>query len=365
MVAVLPPPVNGNTVTTKGIVDLLAPLHEVRVLNWSPGGSRINTSFRLKKIFRVLYSGAKLLSGQRGEIAYSVACDNHGLFFNLFTLLIARIRGYRIILHHHAYSYLYKSDWRMRVLDNVIASSGYHVFGCDQMAKDFRKIYDSESPYRILPNTTVLDWEVSTLGSNTAVSNDGRLRLGFISNITLEKGLVDVLETFARLREHGKDVSLLLAGPVQSGIEETLIRDASEKYPQDLTYLGPVYGEDKATFYKSIDVLLFPTRYKVEVQPLVVAEALLEGKPVIAYGRACIPELIGDTGGASVEIHSDFVSEASRMIAEWQDDSALFEQATERASQRGLTLISEAKALMKEFVCEIHLLPEVNKETIQ
>ncbi len=39
------------------------------------------------------------------------------------------------------------------------------------------------------------------------------------------------------------------------------------------SYLGPIYGDAKTAFYGNLDVLLFPSNYVNEAEPLVIHEA--------------------------------------------------------------------------------------------
>ncbi|CDQ11292.1 putative glycosyl transferase, family 1 [Acidithiobacillus ferrivorans] len=99
-------------------------------------------------------------------------------------------------------------------------------------------------------------------------------------------------------------------------------------------YLGPVYGTDKEDFLSGIDVLVFPTRYKNETEAKVNHEAMSHGIPVIAYGRGCIPEIVGPDCGMVIDPTEPFVPAALAQIKIWLNDPTAFEAASRAAAQR-------------------------------
>ena len=85
-------------------------------------------------------------------------------------------------------------------------------------------------------------------------------QLGFLSNLSIEKGLDLVLDTFRVLQERGRNVRLCLAGPANTDEAERLVDDALKKYGGRVTHVGAVYGDRKVEFYASIDAFVFPTK---------------------------------------------------------------------------------------------------------
>jgi glycosyltransferase involved in cell wall biosynthesis len=54
--------------------------------------------------------------------------------------------------------------------------------------------------------------------------------------------------------------------------------------------VGPVYGDAKFSFLSSIDLLLFPSKYPNEAQPVVIWESLSVGTPVVSTDVGAIAE---------------------------------------------------------------------------
>ncbi|WP_160311489.1 glycosyltransferase [Rhodopirellula islandica] len=135
-------------------------------------------------------------------------------------------------------------------------------------------------------------------------------RIGFLSNITQEKGIAAFMELCSTV-----PINATIAGPAGNLNTQAAIDWFVGELPDRRSYLGPVYGEAKKDFFDSIDMLVFPTRYKNEAEPLVVYEALDRGIPVLATPMGCIPDQLPTEGVApSVD---EFVFWAAAQIAQW------------------------------------------------
>jgi glycosyltransferase involved in cell wall biosynthesis len=167
--------------------------------------------------------------------------------------------------------------------------------------------------------------------------------------LQVAKGLDLAIEVLRKLRARGRNVQLVLAGPIQSYVERRIIDAARNEFGDHLDYRGPVYGEEKLRFFRDINVKLFPTRYP-DAQPLVITEAFAFGRPVITYGRGCILGMIGGSLDWSVPVGTDFVSPAIAHIESWIDDAAAYADASRAARLRFETMMIEAQRALDQFV---------------
>ena len=85
--------------------------------------------------------------------------------------------------------------------------------------------------------------------------------IGFMSNLSFEKGLFEFLDLAAELQRRGLPVKALLAGPFEDAETEERAR-ASLRRADNVEYVGPKYGEAKAASLSAIDAFIFPTRYR-------------------------------------------------------------------------------------------------------
>jgi alpha-1,6-mannosyltransferase len=144
---------------------------------------------------------------------------------------------------------------------------------------------------------------------------DGRLRLGFLSALSLDKGVGRAIETLRVLRQRGVAAELALAGAASDATARELVERAATELGPALTVLGVVQGASKDSFLAGLDYFLFPSLYPHETQSLVVPEALSAGVPVIAYDHRFVGEVVG-RGGLLVPPTADYAAQAAQWIVE-------------------------------------------------
>lgn len=115
------------------------------------------------------------------------------------------------------------------------------------------------------------------------------LRLIFLGRVAREKGLYETLQGLRLALELGVDARLTVAG---GGPEEPRLR----RYAVALgiggrvTFVGPVFGSDKANLLAGSDVMLLPS-YS-EGLPYSLLEGMAAGIPVIATPVGAIPDVV-------------------------------------------------------------------------
>ena len=338
---------------TEVIVRALQEQGHYTCFNWSRNKPLKGIRWKLARAWGVCKSIWGLIRrGRRSsEVLYYPANSSWGLLYDIVFATLGRVFGYKLILHHHAYSYIDRYDWRMAIVNRLVGSQGAHAVHCQKMVDDYRAQYDTKATFLIVPPTIVSqDLGVRQRPLEEIPDPEEPLVLGFLSNLTLAKGLDLVLETFENLIDRGLNVRLVLAGPCMHEEALSLVRLVTERWPQQVEYRGPVYEEKKAQFYSDIDVFLFPTRYKNESWGIVLTESLASGCPVIANDRGCVSYIIRDGCGLIVSPEDDFVVCAVELIEQWFNDPGLHRKAIHQAIQRYHKLKLEAVEQLPEFV---------------
>jgi glycosyltransferase involved in cell wall biosynthesis len=174
---------------------------------------------------------------------------------------------------------------------------------------------------------------------------------GFLSNLSLEKGLDTFVTTMHAIRSQGMDVKIVLAGPATDSAARQLIVDAKAKFGQALTVLGAVSGETKEAFFRAIDVFFLPSRYRYEAQPMVLIEAMSYGVPVVATNHGYCRELIGN-GGVCSDC-TDYSDEALSFLRRLASNETFREEMIERARGRYDELKSLTRQQFDGFVDEL------------
>jgi glycosyltransferase involved in cell wall biosynthesis len=348
--AVLPPPVTGMTLCTESAVNAVARRAPVRRYNWSNGSPRVTPWFRFVKALRALATPWKILfsSRPRHAVFYMPANAGFAILYNFLALAAARIRGYRCVLHHHYYRYVDDFEWRMKLLSHVLGPNDLQIVLCPEMERRFRALYGSALPLAVMPSMIqLLQGEAEPPPVPETAASGGAFCLGHITNLQLAKGLDLVFDVLRELRRRNCDVRLVLAGPIDTAVERGMIEAAKAEFGERLDYRGPVYGPEKRKFYQDIHVKVYPTR--MDAQPLVITEAFAHGRPVISFGRGCIPGMM-PCRDWSIAAESDFVEPAVRQIVRWIDDRAAYVEACQLARKQSGALLEEARTALDNFV---------------
>ena len=264
----------------------------------------------------------------QGAALYTSVAGGWGQVYEIGFMLLARLRRMRVFLHHHTFAYLSNPRLLTRILTRVAGSSAVHICQSPGMAGRLRSVYGVR---RAVPVSNAV-----FLMEDSAAQVEPRRHLrtiGFISNICEEKGVFEFLDLAAAARERGLSLRARLAGPFQDARTERQVRERLAGLPE-VEYVGPVYSAEKEEFFSGIDVLVFPTRYVNETEGIVNHEAMSRGIPVIAYGRGCIPEIVGPECGLVVDPAEPFVPPALAQLEAWLADPALFEAASKGAALR-------------------------------
>ena len=334
VICTLPPPRTGQTAVSDAVLRHLRSLTTVRLYDWSGGGGTTGPRWRIRKAIRSIISAIYVLTlrWRRGEHLYTVANDGFGLWYNTAVAAAARVRGVPVVYHHHSFAYLHRHDSRLQRLIRWSPGAIHLVLG-PEMQTAMKTQYPNVENVRIATNHFMVDRVASTElpGPNPRTfDNDNPLVIGHLSNLSVEKGIGRVLDTFTKLHDKGLPVQLRIAGPATSDSVAAMIHESVAKYDGDLTWHGPLYGDDKDQFFQSIDVFLFPTLYATEAQPLVLIEAMQRSVPVLSYRRACIGTLVGDAGGQLFDPVDDFPAVAAEWIARVIDDPKFYKDQSER-----------------------------------
>jgi glycosyltransferase involved in cell wall biosynthesis len=344
----LPPPVTGLTLLTEKVVRRLERSGKIRCYDWSPKKLPRGWRFRIVRGWRVIRSMAKLLAAGRARNGrlYVAANSRAGLWLTMILARLGRWLGHEIFLHHHSYLYIDRFDRRMDRICSSLGERGVHVVACEQMKHDFRRVYPAATRFAYV-NPSLVAGSIGT--PRTACGSP--FTIGHLGNLSHAKGLDLVLNTFRTIHGLRGDVRLKLAGPFYPGEARQLVTQALAEFPNNVEWIGPVFGQEKSDFFNEIDCFLFPTRS--ESWGIVLNEAMAAGVPVIASDRGCIRTVVGERAGIVVNQHEGFASRAAEQIGHWIDNPDEYRAASEAACERAAFLQREADEMLEAFVDQI------------
>jgi len=347
-IGALPPPVTGMTAMNEVIVCALQNSGPVRCINWSRNKPLKGLRWKIARAWGACKSIAILLaSGRRrqGEVLYYPANSSGGLYYDIVIIALAQLLRYRVVLHHHTYSYIDVYNRKMALVNRLVGPLGGHVVHCEKMRDDFLEQYPTKAEFLFVPPTVV-----SQELPHVSAEDHEVFTFGCMSNLTFAKGLHLATATVEQLAKLGCPVRLVLAGPCMGRKEQSHIEAAIARWPDAIEYRGPVYGEQKASFFAELDAFLFPTCYKNESWGIVLTEALSAGVPVIAYDRGCVSHIIRDECGLMIPRDAEFVPKAVELIQRWIEDKELHKQVCRHALARNKQLERDANEQLPRFV---------------
>ena len=119
--------------------------------------------------------------------------------------------------------------------------------------------------------------------------------VGFVGRVTVDKGILDIASAMSRLP---KDVRLMVVGdgPDRTQVEEMATRAG---WRDRLHLIGYVPFQDVARFTRAMDCLVAGSRTTetwTDTFPLVVAQAMATGIPVVGSDSGAIPFQLGGQG---------------------------------------------------------------------
>lgn len=344
-VTVLPPPHTGMTAVSAAMEAALREALEVRpfVQRRAPGMSDRAWSFRKHGGLLTAMTRA-LLSGPRTAPVYVVLDSGGGAWGSALLALMARALGAPLVVHHHVFSYFTAPTTAARLFFRIAGRRALHLTLCGCMGERLREQYGANRTSLALSNPAF----VAVAASPRPRS---RLRrLGFLGNVTRDKGVGLFMETVRRLSAQGIALEAQIAGPVHDESLAAEIAAFVAEDPERRAAPGPVYGPAKQAFLDGIDVLLFPSQYVNEAQPVTIYEAMAAGAPVLATDRGCVPEQLPVDW---VYPEAEFVAQASARIAAWAAEAETFAEAATGAAELWATALAESRRELEATVTAI------------
>lgn len=351
-VGTFPPPVHGVSVSLSRIADDIARCGSVKRITISPG-QRTGVFYHATKAFRVVVAMVRMAYYRAGSMQrlYTPADAGWGGIYTCAIVAMARVLGYRVIIHHHSFAYLLQRSALINALAKLGGGETTHVMLCQCMKEKFCRLYPHARNLLVVSNAAHV--EVDPPVERSVKKGGPGIRIGHLSNLTYEKGFAEVVEVFEELMARGVDVTLVLAGPTEVKEIRDRIEGLRARFPLNFAYLGKVLGEEKKMFFESIDTFVFPTRYRNEAQPYVLIEAIAQGVPCIALRRGCIAETLEGVGNCIVEKPEDFVEAASGRIWQWATDPVQRQLDSNAVRASAARQFAEAQ---REYSCLISLL---------
>ena len=338
-------PVHGVSVINNALHDLMVQrgLRPV-IMDLSPGYRSRGPAYHAVRTARAAWGVLRILGAAltRRRRRYVMHLDGgSGLVYNIALALALRVTGQAVLFYHHSSRYVFAGSTMMRLLV-MVAGRTPQVFCSEKMAALFFGRYRTKGQTLLINNAA---WVTPGPGAGRH-GKDGPLRLGFLSALSLEKGLGRAIETLRILRRHGVPAELAVAGAASDPAARQLIDEASAEFGSALLVRGLLQGRETDIFRAELDYFLFPSLYPHETQSLAVPEALAAGVPVIAHDHRFVGEVVGQ-GGLLVAPTANYAADAADWI---QAGQGQLEERRRRARQQFETSRMEAAGQVDRLI---------------
>jgi glycosyltransferase involved in cell wall biosynthesis len=341
----LPPPVNGFSSVCGMMLDRLRTRMPVEVFDRAPNlrARALGVLGQLAK--PVKYFGMCL--ARRDMVCYLALSGGRGQLVDLFYVLISKLFRRQIFVHHHSFVYINSPSWFNRCFFALVRNEA-HIVLSPNMGETLARVYAlSPAAVRVVSNAAFYDSD----DDPRAPGDDAApLRLGFLSNITFEKGIVEFFGILEKLNQSGVEYRAHIAGPVAPEARQTF--DQLLRAAKDVEYVGPLYGAQKERFYRQLDVFLFPTNYANEAEPLVIYEAMRQGVHVMACDRGSIAEMLGNGAGLAFP-REHMVESAAAHIAKFDQDRQALLAAKRMSVQQAQRVRCASKVALQNLLASM------------
>ncbi|HEX6102143.1 MAG TPA: glycosyltransferase family 4 protein [Alphaproteobacteria bacterium] len=333
LVGTFPPPIDGMSVVNMAIRDAVQDSRtRVAVVDSSAKG-RQGLAYHARRLFAHLRAIVLLLSPRGlglGSLCHGV---NAGLAmpYTLALVAAARLAGMRIVLYYHSSNYLRRRSALLAVTVRIAGPGSLHVLASEDMVRAFRSLYPAAARFLVVDNCAYV---AEAMPARARLREP--VRIGLLSNLSMEKGLGLAIDTARELRRRGIPIRLILAGPLVGPEAQAAAEAAERELGAAVEFRGTVLGDEKTRFYADIDVFLFPSLYPHETQSIVVPEAMAAGMPVLVHDHAFIRNLLAGSEIDHLLLAADgsFPIHAADAIAGWRADPARYAADSHRCRAR-------------------------------
>lgn len=321
VVSQLPPPMHGSTLMTQKLIETLQVAgYNVQLVErtFSRSASEIG-KFRVRKLFSAFSLVIRLFKAARKSPNYPVIffCTNRPFSFLVDCVMSALLRSLAMkrinYVHTSGYRDLASKGpvWRLLV-KLLLGDAAVTVCLSDELTKDVAP-WAGTTAIHVIPNT------VNSPAEFVPNTTKSRVNIVYLSNLIPSKGAAEFVTVAQRLLSESEEWDFLIAGAAtDDGYLDSLNAEIALCRPGGrVSYLGALEPEEKWHFLQDADILVFPSSYKYEAQPLVLIEAMAVGTAVVAYDIGGVSSIISDDSvGCLVPVDDiDALVSATRRLA--------------------------------------------------
>ncbi|MFZ7826286.1 glycosyltransferase family 4 protein [Priestia sp. 40] len=316
----IPPPIHGESIALNQIVrsERINNKYKLIVINTNRAVIKKVGKLSFKKIFQdiivIFKTFFSLITSKKHALYVSISQTKLGLFRDLIIIELGNKFASKTIIHLHGNNLgnvldslsLFQLKIAKRILNKVTTGI---VLG-ENLKKNYRGfIRDIQVVPNGIDTNFISENDISKAKLN---KNNSQLNIVYLSNLMKEKGYMELIKGVSELIIDGYAINLVLAGAIHNSKDyeemRVLVKDKNlEKY---IKYVGIVTDEKKKNLLLDSDIMILPSNYAVEGQPISIIEGMAAALPIISTKRGCIEDLVKNNGILLKDGTSSLIKEA-------------------------------------------------------
>ena len=297
----LPPPIGGMATFMQGYLRSdVARNFRVFVVRTDLLGKYRFTGLT-RRVWNVLNAGVLSLAVlgsillRRPAIVHVETNSFAGFFEKSFLALLASLLGRKVIMHVHGglFREFYQDACRLGkwLIRRCLAVNDRVVAATPRMRETFEMIGLPSEKVALLANAVDLPAEsIWDAARRREGASEGPLTVLYLGRISLQKGLIDLVDAAKRVRERFPQARFRIAGLPSADSEAVRAHVREQALDGTVELAGAVPPAGKAAAFLAADVYVLPSY--VEDMPYSLLEAMSYGLPCVATRVGGVPTVI-------------------------------------------------------------------------
>ncbi|MGG0510617.1 glycosyltransferase family 4 protein [Priestia megaterium] len=303
----LPPPIHGESVAIKELLDSaeIQKAYNMTLVNTNRKDITNTGGFSLIKIIEDLKHFLKVsyytLFKTQDLVYISISQTKLGLFRDALFLLVSSLKSKRLVTHLHGNNLGNVIDnlsfLEYRLISYSLKKVDVGIVLGESLKENYKGLVNE---VRVVSNgvSKLYISEQEIQKKLNLIEDKQYTEILYLSNLIESKGYIELIEAVILLIEEGYSVKLTMAGAIFNKSEfEKIMKKVKEKKLENLiVYIGIVKDQKKKQILLSSDIMVLPTNYPIEAQPISIIEGMAAALPIISTNRGSIPDMIKDNG---------------------------------------------------------------------
>ena len=312
IIAPFPPPITGNSITTKVLHDKLVKNHKVKLINVSKDSfvQGINSIVRIVEILRILKK-VWLYKNNADLIYLTISQSLAGNIRDIFIYLICFNNLSSFIIHLHGGGIKKMLFDKHRILYEINRFFICRMGGVIVLGQSLVSIFSDMIPKRkihIVPAFAEDYLFINRKKIKKKYNNINPLRILFLSNLIKGKGYDKLANAYQCLsKEFQNKIRIDFAGGFETDSDKNTFLNKISSFDQ-MQYHGIIGPNKKKNLLYKANIFCLPTYYYLlEGQPMSILEAYASGCVVITTNHGGIQDIFNDgINGFEVEKKSSY-----------------------------------------------------------